>query len=82
MPLGTMPGVGGIQMPPWHDAKWGWLDAPFGTMPAAEGFSLWHPASGNGDHAAQAQDQRGSEMENRTSPFSSQLCTTKVSAFQ
>lgn len=73
MPLGTVPGVGGIQMPPRHCAKLGGrervLDAPFGTMPGAEGFSLWHPASGNGDPAAQVQAQGSSGIKDWTSPL-------------
>lgn len=74
MPLGTVPGMGGIQMPPWRCAKLGGggggvLDAPFGTMPGAEGFSLWHPASRSGDPAAQVQAQGSSGIEDWTSPL-------------
>lgn len=47
----------------------GGLDAPFGMMPGAEGFSLWHPASGNRDPAAQVQAQGSSGIEDQTSPL-------------
>lgn len=64
MPLGNMPCMGGIQMPPWRCAKLeGALDAPFGMMPGAEGFSLWHSASRSRDHGAWVQAQGSSGME-------------------
>lgn len=71
MPLGTVPGLGGIQMPPLAlcQTRRGGLDAPFGMMPGAEGFSLWHPASGNRDPAAQVQAQGSSGIEEQTSPL-------------
>jgi len=62
-------------MPPWRCAKLGGggggcvLDAPFGTMPGAEGFSLWHPASRNRDRAAQVQARGSSGTKYWTSPL-------------
>lgn len=59
MPLGSVPGARGrrgvagdtLRCPPGAVPSWG-ADAPFGTPPGAEGFSLWRPASGNGDPTA------------------------------